>query len=141
MDAIVMLRDDHAAVEKLFKKLESGDLTRRARGSATSSRRMRRSRRRSSTRASVPRCDDQDDEVLEAVEEHHVVKLLIAELRELDASDETYKAKATVLMENVRHHIEEEEGEMFPAVRSALGRKRLQEIGDLMGSARSALAG
>ena len=44
-------------------------------------------------------------------------------------------------MENVRHHIEEEEGEMFPAVRSALGRKRLPEIGDQMGSARSALAG
>ena len=44
-------------------------------------------------------------------------------------------------MENVRHHIEEEEGQMFPAVRSALGRKRLQEIGDRMSSARESLAG
>ena len=98
-------------------------------------------RARARFNAAIAEVDDQDDEVLEAVEEHHVVKILIAELRELDPSDETYKAKATVLMENVRHHIEEEEGEMFPAVRSALGRKRLQEIGARMDSARSALAG
>ncbi len=140
MDAIVMLRDDHAAVEKLFKKLESGDLgvVPRICDELETHAEIEEEVFYPSVRAEV---QDQDDEVLEAVEEHHVVKLLIAELRELDASDETYKAKATVLMENVRHHIEEEEGEMFPAVRSALGRKRLQEIGDLMGSARSALAG
>ena len=140
MDAIVMLRDDHAAVEKLFKKRESGDLgvVPRICDELETHAEIEAEVFYPSVRAEV---QDQDDEVLEAVAEHHVVKLLIAELRELDASDETYKAKATVLMENVRHHIEEEEGEMFPAVRSALGRKRLQEIGDLMGSARSALAG
>ena len=140
MDAIVMLRDDHAAVEKLFKKLESGDLgvVPRICDELELHAEIEEDFFYPSVRAEV---DEQDDEVLEAVEEHHVVKLLISELRGLDPADETYKAKATVLMENVRHHIEEEEGEMFPAVRSALGRKRLQEIGDRMSSARESLAG
>jgi hemerythrin-like domain-containing protein len=90
-----------------------------------------------SVRAEV---DDSLDEVLEAVEEHHVVKVLIGELEELSPSDETYKAKATVLMELVRHHIEEEEGEMFPQVRDALGRKRLTEIGAAMEEAKASLS-
>jgi len=50
----------------------------------------------------------------EADEEHHVAKILIAELEEMDGSDSHYDAKFTVLAENVRHHIKEEEEDMFP---------------------------
>ncbi|MDN5943371.1 MAG: hemerythrin domain-containing protein, partial [Nitrospira sp.] len=50
----------------------------------------------------------------EAIEEHHLVHVLIAELKELDPSDEAFKAKFTVLGELVKHHVKEEEGEMFP---------------------------
>lgn len=50
----------------------------------------------------------------EADEEHHVAKLLIAELDEMDGSESHFDAKFHVLTENVRHHIEEEEGEMLP---------------------------
>ena len=50
------------------------------------------------------------------------------------SNDERFTAKMTVLMESVRHHVEEEEGEMFPEVRKALGRKRLGKIGDQMES-------
>ena len=140
MDAIVMLRDDHRSVEKLFKAFERGDLQVVPRICDELDKHADLEERvfYPSVRAEV---DGEDDDVLEAVEEHHVVKLLIAELRSLDASDETYKAKATVLMENVRHHISEEEDEMFPAVRSALGRKRLQEIGAEMDEARASMAG
>ena len=53
-------------------------------------------------------------------------------LGEMDPDDEAYEAKATVLAENVRHHVREEEDELFPAVRSALGRKRLVELADEM---------
>ena len=45
---------------------------------------------------------------------------------------ERFDAKTTVLIENVRHHIEEEEDEWFPKVREGLGRKQLQEIGEEM---------
>ena len=50
----------------------------------------------------------------EADEEHHVAKLLIAELDAMDGSESHFDAKFKVLAENVRHHIEEEEGEMLP---------------------------
>ena len=61
-----------------------------------------------------------DDELMnEATEEHHLVHVLIAELKELDPSDATFKAKVTVLGELVKHHVKEEEGEMFPQAQKA----------------------
>ena len=78
-----------------------------------------------------------DDLINEAGEEHHVVKLLIAELEQMGSADEHYDAKFKVLTENVRHHIREEEGEIFPRARSmdtdweAVGeamRRRKQEL-------------
>lgn len=57
----------------------------------------------------------EDDELMnEAIEEHHLVHVLIAELKELEPRDETFKAKFTLLGELVKHHVKEEEGEMFP---------------------------
>ena len=58
--------------------------------------------------------------IAESTEEHLVVKHLMEEMRALNPSEEQYAAKFTVLMENVRHHIEEEEGEMFPMVEEEL---------------------
>ncbi len=61
-----------------------------------------------------------DDEVMnEANEEHHLVHVLIAELKNLEPSDETFKAKFTVLGELVKHHVKEEEGAMFPEAQKA----------------------
>ena len=61
-----------------------------------------------------------DDEVMnEANEEHHLVHVLIAELKELEPSDDAFKAKFTVLGELVKHHVKEEEGEMFPQAQKA----------------------
>ena len=57
---------------------------------------------------------DADDKMNEAIEEHHLVHVLIAELKKLKPSDERFEAKFTVLGELVKHHIEEEEGEMLP---------------------------
>lgn len=58
--------------------------------------------------------------VLEGTEEHHIVDVLVAELKELEPEDERYKAKFKVLSENVEHHIEEEEGQMFPQAQRVL---------------------
>ena len=61
-----------------------------------------------------------DDALMnEAAEEHHLVHVLIAELKELEPSDATFKAKFTVLGELVKHHVKEEEGEMFPEAQKA----------------------
>lgn len=62
--------------------------------------------------------------VKEAEEEHAQVKTLLAELETMDPTDEYFDAKVTVVIDDVRHHAEEEEGEMFPKVRDAMGRNR-----------------
>jgi hemerythrin superfamily protein len=73
----------------------------------------------------------QDDEVLEAVEEHLALKLLIAKLLELDVDDERLKAKVTVLKEIVQHHVKEEEKEMLPEARKVL-KDQLATLGEQM---------
>ncbi len=60
-----------------------------------------------------PEIDD-EDLMDEALEEHHVVHVLMGELKKMKPSDDRYDAKFTVLAENVKHHIKEEESEMFP---------------------------
>jgi hemerythrin superfamily protein len=72
---------------------------------------------------------DLEDDILESYEEHHVADVLVMELASMKPSDERFDAKTTVLIENVEHHMDEEEGEWFPKVREALGRKQVQEIG------------
>jgi len=71
-----------------------------------------------------------EEQVLEAYEEHHVVKLLVAEIPDADASAESFEAKMTVLKELVEHHVDEEEDEMFPAAERKLGKDRLEELAD-----------
>jgi hemerythrin superfamily protein len=68
--------------------------------------------------------------VSEGVEEHHVVKTLAAEIEQLPPGDEQWTAKLTVLIENVEHHAEEEESEMFPSVRKAMNTEALVELGE-----------
>ena len=70
--------------------------------------------------------------MLEGYEEHHVVDLLMSELESLDVSDETWGAKAIVMKENIEHHIEEEEGEMFAKARQVFDRAELIDLGERM---------
>jgi hemerythrin-like domain-containing protein len=73
---------------------------------------------------------DLEDDVLESYEEHHVADVLCMELSALAPDAERFDAKATVLIESVTHHIQEEEDEWFPKVRQALGRNQLAELGE-----------
>jgi hypothetical protein len=72
--------------------------------------------------------------VNEAYEEHHVVKLVLAELPQVDVEDERFEAKMTVLSELIEHHVEEEEDEMFKSAEK-LGAERLRELGAQMEAA------
>ena len=72
------------------------------------------------------------DIVLEGFEEHHVVDLLMGELESLDVEDESWGAKAIVMKENIEHHIEEEEGEMFKTARSVFDQAELEDLGARM---------
>jgi hemerythrin-like domain-containing protein len=79
------------------------------------------------------------DIALEGYEEHHAVDRIAEELVVLDPSDETWTAKFTVMKENIEHHIEEEEGEMFPKARQVLDDDELEEIATSMEARREEL--
>ncbi len=80
------------------------------------------------------------DIVLEGYQEHHVVDLVVSELEDLDVSDETWGAKAKVMQENVEHHMEEEEGDMFKTARSVFDAGELNALGDQMAERRRSAA-
>ncbi len=78
-----------------------------------------------------------DDQVLEALEEHHVVKLLLVELESMPSTSERYTAKVTVLNEIVDHHVDEEEDELFKMVRDQFTRTELIDLGQELTAARA----
>ncbi|GAA2875169.1 hemerythrin domain-containing protein [Streptosporangium fragile] len=147
MDAIVLLKNDHKTVEKLFKEFEKAgeraykkkrELADRIIEELTTHAHIEERIFYPAARESVP---ETSGHVLESVEEHHVMVWMLSELKDLDPEDERFDAKVNVLMENVRHHVKEEEDEWFPQVREALGRKRLQELGEEMERARAEAPG
>ena len=79
------------------------------------------------------------DITLEAFEEHHVVDMIMAELEATPVTDETWAAKLTVAKENLEHHIEEEEGEMFKQARQVMDESELEELGDRMAARKKEL--
>jgi hypothetical protein len=81
-----------------------------------------------------------EDIVLEGYEEHHVVDLLMGELESLDVDDETWGPKAKVMKENVEHHMEEEEGDMFRKARQVFDKAELEDLGQRMEQRRSEAA-
>lgn len=131
MDAIVMLKDDHKDLEKLFKQLDKDDLS--VIPDICTKLTLHITVEEQVFYPEVnKRTDVEADDIAEVLEEHHLLKVLVAEIRELEPDDIEYKAKAGVLTELARHHHKEEETELFPEVREELSRKRLQEIGAQM---------
>jgi iron-sulfur cluster repair protein YtfE (RIC family) len=80
--------------------------------------------------------DETRDITLEAFEEHKVVKTLLGELESLGKDKEEWTAKFTVLKENIEHHVEEEEDEMFPKARKVLGEDGAETLGTRMEKAK-----
>src|SRR3954451_5749900 len=142
MDAVTLLRNDHKTVEALFKKFEKAgpnahktkqDLVEKIIEELSIHAAIEEQVLYPAAREAVP---DATDEVLEALEEHHIVKWVLSELDGMDPTDERFQAKVTVLIENVRHHVKEEEQDFFPKVRDELGRSGLADLGDAMAAAK-----
>jgi hemerythrin-like domain-containing protein len=76
--------------------------------------------------------EDLEDLFEEAVEEHLSMKRIIAELLDMSVSDPTFDVKVAVLRERLEHHVDEEEGELFPKVQRTLDNSDLDELGDEM---------
>lgn len=118
---VAMLKADHKKVKGLFDEYEDAD-SRKQQGIARTAIQELDIHAELEERLIYPaiRAEiDEDDLMNEANEEHHLVHVLIAELKTLKPSDEIFKAKFTVLGELVKHHVKEEEGEMFPKAQKA----------------------
>ena len=141
-DAIVLLKNDHKEIKKAFRDFEAagenahqrkGQIVDRIIELLTVHTYIENEIMYPRVRELLP---DLEDDVLESYEEHHVADVLVVELANMKPDAERFDAKTTVLIENVRHHIDEEEDEWFPKVRDGLGRKTLQEIGAEMEKAK-----
>ncbi len=137
-----MLKEDHQAVERLFKRFEKAGDRAFAEKRRLADQIVEALSRHAAieeqvfypvARATVP---GTEDVVLESLEEHHIVKWVLSELDGMDPAGERFEAKMTVLIENVRHHVEEEEHEFFPKVRAELDRKVLAELGRALEAAK-----
>ena len=85
----------------------------------------------------LEKADETHDITLEAFEEHRLVKQLLGELEAAPKDDEHWTAKFTVLKENIEHHVEEEEGEMFKKAQKALSEEEIETLGTRMEKAKS----
>jgi hemerythrin superfamily protein len=137
-DAIVILKEDHKEIRRLFKEFQkAGENATATKGklvdaileALTVHTYIENECMYPEVRKLLP---DLDQDILESYEEHHVADVLCAELAAMKSDDEHFEAKTTVLIENVEHHIEEEETDWFPKVRTGLGRNQLQDIGARM---------
>lgn len=137
-DVIVLLKADHKEIKDVFKRFEqAGENATKTKGQLvgkmiellTVHTYLENELIYPQVRRLLP---DLEDDVLESYEEHHVADVLSMELAAMSPDAERFDAKTTVLIENVRHHIDEEEGEWFPKVREGLGRKQLSDLGEQM---------
>jgi hemerythrin superfamily protein len=136
MDAIELLESQHREVEELFEKFESAGENARK----TKEKLCREISDKLAVHAEIEeklfypesKADDTEDLLRESVEEHLGVKRILADLLETEVTDEQFDARMKVLKEQVEHHVEEEEEELFPKVKKALSEDELDDLGARM---------
>lgn len=133
-DGLTLLERDHRLLESLLKQADEtdeGSGTRRKDVLARIARELK-AHELMEEKVLYPALkshSEAKDIVLEGYQEHHVADLVMKELQKMPPSDERWGAKLTVLKENIEHHIEEEEGEMFKTARSIFSEEQLQALG------------
>jgi hemerythrin superfamily protein len=144
MDAIQLLKQDHRAVESLFKEFEQAG----EKAQLKKKRLVKKMIEELSLHAdleeqvfypAVQEAAKENELVLKAMEEHDLVKSLMQQLEKLSPEEDRFQPKVTVLIENVREHVKEEEGEMFPKLKEALKPAQLQELGHRMEEGKKAI--
>jgi hemerythrin-like domain-containing protein len=137
MNAFQLLKEDHQKVSGIFQQLEP--TTERAEKTRTEL--FARLSQELDIHAKVEetvfypaikQAAETREIVLEGFEEHHVIKILLKELEATPVDTEQWTAKLKVLQENVEHHVEEEEGEMFQKARQVLSEEEINQLGAQM---------
>jgi hypothetical protein len=146
MNALTLLRDDHRKVKELLEELdrttERGEKTRRElfdriKAELT----VHETIEEEIFYPTLRQHPKAKEIVLEGYEEHDVVDHLMGELDAMPVTDETWGAKASVMKENIEHHIEEEEGEMFDKARQVFDDAELEALGEAMAARKAEAKG
>jgi hemerythrin-like domain-containing protein len=137
MKATDLLKKQHRSVEALFKKVDKTENPEQRRRLMEQIAHELKIHTKIEEEIYYPAVreigTDKAEEMMdEALEEHHVVDLVLAELPRVDPEDERFAAKMTVLSELIEHHVEEEEDEVFPMSEKKLGKETLNELGERM---------
>ena len=142
MNAFTLLKADHKKVAGILEKIDSTT----ERGVKTREELFTQLKTELDVHARIeeeifyPALEDAKETreiTLEAFEEHRLVKQLLTELEKMDKGDEQWTARFTVLKENIEHHVEEEEGEMFPKARKVLNDGEAEELGTRLEEAKN----
>jgi len=136
MNALELLKEDHDKVDALFQKVkadEDADHT----GTFEKIKAELEVHTHIEETIFYPKMQEEGDEelkkiVLEGIEEHHQAKMFLRELSNLVDESEKFQPKLQVLMEDIEHHVQEEEGEMFPMIKEQFDEFTLQELGKEM---------
>ena len=133
MNAMDLLKKQHKEVKGLFKKMEKTEAGRERRQLLDQIATALEGHTVIEEELFYPAVKELESKkaeemVAEAYEEHHVVKLVLAELPQVDVEDEQFEAKMTVLSELVEHHADEEEEEMFKLAKK-IGDDELEDLG------------
>lgn len=146
MNATTLLKRDHETVKGLFEKYEAaGDRAYETKKTLFMTIKdeleIHMDIEETIFYPAVKNIHDEDikEEIREADEEHHVVKVLLGEIARMQPEDEQYDAKVTVLKENIEHHVKEEEGEMFPDAAKRLTAATLEQLGEEMEERKEAI--
>jgi len=137
MDAITLLKDDHDKAKKMLSQLE--ETTERAVktreevfGKLKADLVVHEAIEEEIFYPALKQHAEAKEIVLEAYEEHNVVDMVMSEIEQTPFDDETWSAKFSVMKENLEHHIEEEEGEMFKQARDVFDKETLEQLGERM---------
>lgn len=137
MDALSLLKADHDKVKKMLaegeKTTERGEKTRTELFETLKAEMMLHERIEEEIfYPALKEHPKAKDIVLEGYEEHHVVDEIMGQLEATPVTDEAWGAKFTVMKENIEHHIEEEEGDMFKQARQVFDADELAQLGERM---------
>jgi hemerythrin superfamily protein len=139
MDALELLKQDHQAVKDLFDQIDDAeDAKQRKRlfDQIDTQLNIHAHIEETVFYPEMQKIDELKDMVEEALEEHQEVKTLLEEIEGLDPDGDQFSASLEELMENVEHHVAEEEDEMFPKVRERCDQATLDRLGDQLESAK-----
>jgi len=139
MDALELLKQDHQAVKDLFDQIddaEDGKQRKKLFDQIDTQLNIHAHIEETVFYPEMQKIDELKDMVEEALEEHQEVKTLLEEIEGLDPDGDQFSASLEELMENVEHHVAEEEDEMFPKARERCDQATLDRLGDQLESAK-----